>query len=104
MKAYRKGDLVSLLGVVEFDERQGEAVIVKVEQAYNSVCLPHDALTLRRQKITPGEEVKYDGERMTALAADGRELWVRKYTGETMILDVNDVDRMDPPSIQEAAE
>lgn len=109
MRTFRKGDLVTVVGVVEFDERPGERVLVKLEETFSTASFRAEALTLRRQKIWPGEQVKYDGECMTAIAVDGRDLWARKFNGETMILDVNEVVRVAPienprPAAAEAAE
>lgn len=94
MSNFRKGDLVSVVGVVEFDEHPGERVLIKFEDGYGGMTsFPAAALNIRRQKIIPGENIKYEGEWMTAIAADGSDLWVRKTTGETMVLGVNDVER-----------
>lgn len=76
---FRKGDRVSVEGIVEFDEELGESVFVRIEDYHASLITKAEKLKLVAQVYVPGDEVfvkGFIGKRWKVLAVDGEWLWV----------------------------
>lgn len=82
MRSYRKGDRVSLLGIVRHDQRDEGTVYVDVDGHYAAVSVKAADVTLVYPHIEVGERVRWSNrETGEVIGVDDGNLWVKTDNG-----------------------
>lgn len=78
--ALRKGDRVSLMATVDWDQRDNNNIGVHVDGHHSSIYLPISEIVLVQPRFEVGDEVEFKdhGTHAAIVAIDGAFAWVRR--------------------------
>lgn len=75
MQQFRKGDIVSVEGMVAY--HSDDADIIHVNIGHATALVPHGSLTLVRPNVQPEDKVFIDREEAVVIAVHEQTAWVK---------------------------
>ena len=94
---YRKGDKVSLLATVRYDQNGDGYVHLEIDGHHSGAVLRPELLTLVAPRIDPGERVRWtNGFTGEAIASHNGSLWVLTEDGRYVVWPATEVTIVQP--------
>lgn len=85
---YRKGDIVTVKAVVEFDTTATDTDMHVKIGSFATAMVELSDVEPSRLNLVRGDVVFYNEVKMTVIAVDGDNVWVRNMGGVDLIVDI----------------